>query len=123
MDVNEAGEEIRPHHYIRSVLPDGPVGLNGVLRSGDELIEVNGRQLLGLDHRDVVMTLKDLPLNVEMVCARPKKPLPASVTSCSPTPMTPGAGGLHGPHGHHHASKAKSDTSLNRYEDEHKSQL
>ncbi|XP_022686830.1 patj homolog isoform X2 [Varroa jacobsoni] len=118
VDVNEAGEEIRPHHYIRSVLPDGPVGLNGVLRSGDELIEVNGRQLLGLDHRDVVMTLKDLPLNVEMVCARPKKPLPASVTSCSPTPMTPGAGGLHGPHGHHHASKAKSDTSLNRYSSE-----
>ncbi|OQR78051.1 patj-like, partial [Tropilaelaps mercedesae] len=118
VDVNEAGEEVRPHHYIRSVLPDGPVGLNGVLRSGDELIEVNGRQLLGLDHRDVVTTLKDLPLNVEMVCARPKKPLPASVMSCSPTPTTASTVGLHGDPGHHQASKAKSDTSLNRYSSE-----
>ncbi|KAH9366587.1 hypothetical protein HPB48_010907 [Haemaphysalis longicornis] len=30
----EDGREVRPHHYIRSVLPDGPVGLNGRLRRG-----------------------------------------------------------------------------------------
>lgn len=36
----EDGREVRPHHYIRSVLPDGPVGVSGVLRSGDELLEV-----------------------------------------------------------------------------------
>ena len=36
----EDGREVRPHHYIRSVLPGGPVGDNGVLRSGDELLEV-----------------------------------------------------------------------------------
>ena len=95
--MNEQGEEVRPHHYIRSILPDGPVGLNGVLRSGDELVEVNGRQLLGLDHRDVVNTLKDLPLNVEMVCARAKNSLTAISMSS-----------------HAHSSKAKSDTSLNR---------
>ncbi|XP_028966399.1 patj homolog [Galendromus occidentalis] len=101
VDVNEQGEEVRPHHYIRSILPDGPVGLNGVLRSGDELVEVNGRQLLGLDHRDVVNTLKDLPLNVEMVCARAKSSLTAISMSS-----------------HAHSSKAKSDTSLNRYSSE-----
>ena len=36
----EDGKEVRPHHYIRSILPNGPIGLNGVLRSGDELLEV-----------------------------------------------------------------------------------
>jgi uncharacterized OB-fold protein len=25
----EGGMEVRPHHYIRSILPDGPVGLEG----------------------------------------------------------------------------------------------
>jgi len=36
----ENGVEVRPHHYIRSVLSDGPVGMNGRLQSGDELLEV-----------------------------------------------------------------------------------
>jgi multiple PDZ domain protein len=38
----ENGQEVRPHHYIRSILPEGPVGQNGILRSGDELLEVRG---------------------------------------------------------------------------------
>lgn len=29
------------HHYIRSVLPEGPVGRCGKLFSGDELLEVH----------------------------------------------------------------------------------
>ena len=36
----ENGVEKRPHHYIRCVLEDGPVGLNGKLKGGDELLEV-----------------------------------------------------------------------------------
>lgn len=31
------------HHYIRSVLPEGPVGRCGKLFSGDELLEVSRR--------------------------------------------------------------------------------
>lgn len=34
----EGGREVRPHHYIRSILPEGPVGQNGLLQSGDELL-------------------------------------------------------------------------------------
>lgn len=34
----EGGREVRPHHYIRSILSEGPVGQNGLLRSGDELL-------------------------------------------------------------------------------------
>ncbi|XP_016966154.1 patj homolog [Drosophila biarmipes] len=66
----EGGREVRPHHYIRSILPDGPVGVNGVLRSGDELLEVNGERLLGMNHLEVVAILKELPLDVRMVCGR-----------------------------------------------------
>ncbi|XP_067886839.1 multiple PDZ domain protein isoform X12 [Heterodontus francisci] len=59
------------HHYIRSILPEGPVGRNGKLYSGDELLEVNGLPLLGQNHKDVVSILKDLPISVTMVCCRP----------------------------------------------------
>lgn len=38
VDVEEGGREVRPHHYIRSVLPEGPVGRSTKLRSGDELL-------------------------------------------------------------------------------------
>lgn len=66
----EDGQEVRPHHYIRSILREGPVGKNGILRSGDELLEVNGNKLLGMNHHEVVSILKELPINVCMVCGR-----------------------------------------------------
>lgn len=28
------------HHYICSILPEGPVGQSGIIRPGDELLEV-----------------------------------------------------------------------------------
>nr|XP_006822176.1 PREDICTED: multiple PDZ domain protein-like [Saccoglossus kowalevskii] len=71
----EDGEEVRPHHYIRSILPDGPVGQNGKLKSGDELLEVNGTQLLGLHHVDVIGILKELPMCVRIVVGRHGHPL------------------------------------------------
>uniref|UniRef100_A0A2R9A6J9 Multiple PDZ domain protein n=1 Tax=Pan paniscus TaxID=9597 RepID=A0A2R9A6J9_PANPA len=58
------------HHFIRSVLPQGPVGHSGKLFSGDELLEVNGITLLGENHQDVVNILKELPIEVTMVCCR-----------------------------------------------------
>ncbi|KAL3256676.1 hypothetical protein MRX96_017132 [Rhipicephalus microplus] len=77
------GREVRPHHYIRSVLSDGPVGLNGRLRPGDELLQVNGRQLLGLHHREVVGALKQLPLHVRLVGRRS----PSRAASDEPDPF------------------------------------
>ncbi|XP_019482723.1 PREDICTED: multiple PDZ domain protein isoform X8 [Hipposideros armiger] len=58
------------HHFIRSILPEGPVGHSGKLFSGDELLEVNGITLLGENHQDVVNILKELPIEVTMVCCR-----------------------------------------------------
>ncbi|XP_014011355.2 multiple PDZ domain protein isoform X9 [Salmo salar] len=69
------------HHYIRSVLPEGPVGRCGKLFSGDELLEVrdtansenmvNGISLIGETHKEVVSILKELPVCVYMACCRP----------------------------------------------------
>ncbi|NXE36523.1 MPDZ protein, partial [Ptilorrhoa leucosticta] len=62
------------HHFIRSILPEGPVGRSGKLFSGDELLEVNEISLLGENHKDVVSILKELPVKVTMVCCRPVAP-------------------------------------------------
>ncbi|XP_067409195.1 multiple PDZ domain protein isoform X3 [Emydura macquarii macquarii] len=62
------------HHFIRSVLPEGPVGRCGKLFSGDELLEVNEISLLGESHKDVVNILKELPIKVTMVCCHPIAP-------------------------------------------------
>uniref|UniRef100_A0A3P9MDM1 Multiple PDZ domain crumbs cell polarity complex component n=1 Tax=Oryzias latipes TaxID=8090 RepID=A0A3P9MDM1_ORYLA len=64
-------EASRGHHYIRSVLPEGPVGRCGQLFSGDELVEVNGISLIGETHKEVVRILKELPICVYMTCCRP----------------------------------------------------
>uniref|UniRef100_A0A665XFJ9 Multiple PDZ domain crumbs cell polarity complex component n=1 Tax=Echeneis naucrates TaxID=173247 RepID=A0A665XFJ9_ECHNA len=59
------------HHYIRSVLPEGPVGRCGKLFNGDELLEVNGISLIGETYKEVVRILRELPLSVYMICCRP----------------------------------------------------
>ncbi|XP_062372034.1 multiple PDZ domain protein [Sardina pilchardus] len=64
------------HHYIRSVLPEGPVGRCGKLYSGDELLEVNGIPLIGETHKEVVSILKELPVFVYVACCRPAPLLP-----------------------------------------------
>uniref|UniRef100_A0A8C2X373 Multiple PDZ domain protein n=1 Tax=Cyclopterus lumpus TaxID=8103 RepID=A0A8C2X373_CYCLU len=80
-------QEGRPssgHHYIRSVLPEGPVGRCGKLFSGDELLEVNGLPLIGETHKEVVRILKELPLCVNMTCCRPAPHLQSDVEAVQP---------------------------------------
>lgn len=66
----EDGKETRSHHYIRAILPEGPVGVERSLRPGDEILEVNGCELILMNHEDVVALLKELPVSVQMVCGR-----------------------------------------------------
>uniref|UniRef100_A0A182W425 PDZ domain-containing protein n=1 Tax=Anopheles minimus TaxID=112268 RepID=A0A182W425_9DIPT len=70
----EGGVEVRPHHYIRSILEDGPVGRDGQLKPGDELLQVNEHRLQGLKHIEVVKILKELPAQVRVICARGSSP-------------------------------------------------
>ncbi|XP_072315432.1 multiple PDZ domain protein isoform X2 [Eucyclogobius newberryi] len=72
------------HHYIRSVLPEGPVGRCGKLFSGDELLEVNEISLIGESHKEVVRILKELPLGVYMTCCRPAPHLQTDMDSIVP---------------------------------------
>ncbi|XP_076580988.1 multiple PDZ domain protein isoform X3 [Chaetodon auriga] len=72
------------HHYIRSVLPEGPVGRCGKLFSGDELLEVNGISLIGETHKEVVRILKELPLSVYMTCCRPAPHLQTDIDAVQP---------------------------------------
>ena len=70
VEVEAFGVEMRPHHYIRSILIEGPVGKDGRLRTGDELLQVNEHKLQGLRHTEVVKIIKNLPEKVKIVCAR-----------------------------------------------------
>ncbi|CAF4656488.1 unnamed protein product [Rotaria sp. Silwood1] len=68
----ENGEEVRPHHYIRALLHDGPIDTEGTLKSGDELLEVNNQVLYGKNHIHVIEILKRVKHQVKLVCARRK---------------------------------------------------
>jgi multiple PDZ domain protein len=89
----ERGQDVRPHHYIRGILADGPVGVTKMFQSGDELLEVNGRRLLGTSRGECVAILKELPFYVRMVCARRKKSARRQTTDFASRPDTPDSGG------------------------------
>ena len=51
-------------------MAEGPVGKDGSLKPGDELLQVNVHKLQGLNHMEVVKILRDLPSKVKVICAR-----------------------------------------------------
>ncbi|XP_072526537.1 multiple PDZ domain protein isoform X2 [Salminus brasiliensis] len=63
-------------HFICSILPEGPVGQCGFVRPGDQLLEVNGIPLIGESHKEVLGLLKELPVDVCVVCCRLLPPTP-----------------------------------------------
>lgn len=84
VEIEAYGVEIRPHHYIRSILIEGPVGKDGRLKTGDELLQVNEHKLQGLKHTEVVKIIKNLPERVKIICARgpsQREVVPTSQTS------------------------------------------
>ncbi|XP_051939382.1 multiple PDZ domain protein isoform X2 [Hippocampus zosterae] len=62
------------HHYLCSVLPEGPIGQCGKIFTGDQILEVNGIPLIGETHKEVVNILKELPMCVYLVCSRTVPP-------------------------------------------------
>ncbi|XP_061883352.1 multiple PDZ domain protein-like isoform X2 [Entelurus aequoreus] len=62
------------HHYLCSVLPEGPVGQSTKIFTGDQILEVNGIPLIGETHKEVINILKELPLFVYLVCSRVAPP-------------------------------------------------
>ncbi|XP_006879836.1 PREDICTED: inaD-like protein [Elephantulus edwardii] len=58
------------HHYISSIVPGGLVATLSLLQPEDELLEVNGVQLLGKSRREAVSFLKEVPPPFTLVCCR-----------------------------------------------------
>ncbi|XP_059902897.1 multiple PDZ domain protein isoform X1 [Gadus macrocephalus] len=63
------------HHYLCSVLPEGPVGQSGRVFTGDRILELNGIPLIGETHKEVVSILKELPLQICLVGSRVRAPV------------------------------------------------
>ncbi|CAF3059816.1 unnamed protein product [Rotaria socialis] len=66
----ENGEKIGAHHYIRALLPEGIIGMEATLISGDELLEINNQVLYGKNHLNVIEILKRVKNDIKLVCAR-----------------------------------------------------
>eukprot|EP00118_Oscarella_pearsei_P026794 m.310467 g.310467 ORF g.310467 m.310467 type:complete len:356 (+) comp51822_c0_seq1:129-1196(+) len=46
---------------VNRVVPDGPIAQTGVLKPGDQILEIHGRSLAGLSMEEIVKILKDAP--------------------------------------------------------------
>ena len=67
----ENGKEMCSHHFIRSILKEGPVDKSNSFKDGDELLEINGRDLFNISYIELLDILKHLPMKMLLlVCCR-----------------------------------------------------
>ena len=88
VDVDDNGIETYPHHYIRSIMKNGPVDMSETkFQAGDELLEIDFFKLYAINYLNLLEILKGLKnKHVFMVCARKIKkeiPLPIIIDSLS----------------------------------------
>ena len=57
-------------HVIKSIRNGGPSDNNQVLRVGDELLEVNGKPLLGVTHEEAIRLVQSAPKDVKIIVCR-----------------------------------------------------
>jgi len=58
------------HHIIELVREDGPVYKHGILKQGDEILEVNGTSMINLEYSAAIEVIKATPHHVRIVAAR-----------------------------------------------------
>lgn len=58
--------------FIVAINPDGPAGRDGMIRVGDELLELNNQILFGKSHQNASAIIKSAPSNVKLVLIRNK---------------------------------------------------
>ena len=66
----------------------GHVGRHNILQGGDEILEINGNQLVGLHHEEAIEMIKKMPRFVQIVvcrAARKKPPRDREVAVVNPT--------------------------------------
>ena len=69
-DLDDSGQPQCIHHRVVHIHPDGLVHQHGVVCEGDEILEVSGRTLVGLQHSEAAEVIKDTPKCVEIVLCR-----------------------------------------------------
>uniref|UniRef100_A0A3B4AUP0 PDZ domain-containing protein n=1 Tax=Periophthalmus magnuspinnatus TaxID=409849 RepID=A0A3B4AUP0_9GOBI len=102
---NKDGSRARMSVYVERVEPEGPAALDGRIREGDELLEINGQILYGRSHQNATTIIDNAPAKVKIILIsrickhgatvklsgshskNPSLPPPASI-SC-PTSLTP----------------------------------
>uniref|UniRef100_A0A4W6G8F5 PDZ domain-containing protein n=1 Tax=Lates calcarifer TaxID=8187 RepID=A0A4W6G8F5_LATCA len=64
---NKDGSRARMSVYVADVDPQGPAGLDGRIRVGDELLEINGQILYGRSHQNASTIINNAPSKVKIV--------------------------------------------------------
>lgn len=73
VDIDDQGNETYPHHYIRSIMKNGPVenAIDVKFKPGDELLEIDFTRLYAINYIELLDILKALKSKViYLVCAR-----------------------------------------------------
>jgi hypothetical protein len=76
VDIDDNGVETYPHHYIRSIMKDGPVDKaeHEKFKTGDELLEIDFFRLYAINYLELLDILKGLKNKlIIMVCVRKTK--------------------------------------------------
>uniref|UniRef100_A0A7E4WAR3 PDZ domain-containing protein n=1 Tax=Panagrellus redivivus TaxID=6233 RepID=A0A7E4WAR3_PANRE len=110
------GTQLCPHHYVESLRKEGPAAKCGLLKAGDELLQVNDQILYGESHVTVrqalgkaaaVADLKDVRL---ILCRKAQQ---VNLYMPSPEQSLPLAYTLLASDGQDRIVKAKSESALN----------
>ncbi|KAK2816966.1 hypothetical protein Q5P01_025157 [Channa striata] len=67
---NKDGSRARMSVYVADIDPRGPAGLDGRIRIGDELLEINGQILYGRSHQNASTIINNAPSKVKIVLIR-----------------------------------------------------
>ncbi|XP_018654828.1 discs lost-related [Schistosoma mansoni] len=62
--------ENQHHHYITEINPEGPIGKEGTLSIGDDLLEINNVVIVNKDHLEISSIFPNIPSEGYLICAR-----------------------------------------------------
>ena len=112
------GTQLCPHHYVESLRKDGPAAKCGLLKAGDELLQVNDQVLYGESHVTVRHALSkaasprsEQKKDVRLILCRKAQQI--NLYMPSPEQSLPLAYTLLASDGMDRIFKAKSESSLN----------
>ncbi|KAF7655088.1 hypothetical protein LDENG_00060940, partial [Lucifuga dentata] len=72
---NKDGSRARMSVYVADIDPQGPAGVDGRIRVGDELLEINGQILYGRSHQNASTIINNAPSKVKIILVRNKASL------------------------------------------------